>query len=70
MWAQYSGEVSGFDFPNARRGTFLAYVVEEGSFRTVYLHPSSGRVMGEVPRDPARCQTPPMTRALGAALSC
>jgi uncharacterized iron-regulated membrane protein len=47
----YSGEVSGFDFPNPRRGTFLAYVVEAGRFRTVYLHPASGRVMGEVPPD-------------------
>lgn len=43
------GEISGLDFPNSRRGTFLAYVVEGGSFRTVFLHPSSGQVMGEVP---------------------
>jgi len=45
------GEISGLDFPSARRGTFLAYVVEGGRFRTVYAHPSSARVMGEVPSD-------------------
>jgi uncharacterized iron-regulated membrane protein len=43
------GKISGFDFPSARRGTFLSYVVEEGRFRTVFLHPVSGQVMGEVP---------------------
>ena len=42
-------DVSGLDFPNARRGTFLAYVVEADRFRTVFLHPVSGHVMGEVP---------------------
>ena len=48
--ARYPGvEISGLDFPNSRRGTFLAYVVEGGRFRTVFLHPSSGQVMGEVP---------------------
>ena len=43
------GEISGLDFPNPRRGSFLAYVVQAGQFRTVFLHPSSGQVMGEVP---------------------
>jgi uncharacterized iron-regulated membrane protein len=43
------GQVSGLDFPNARRGTFLAYVVEAERFRTVFLHPASGQVMGELP---------------------
>jgi uncharacterized iron-regulated membrane protein/ketosteroid isomerase-like protein len=44
------GTISGLDFPNPRRGSFLAYVVEAGQFRTVYLHPSTGQVMGELPR--------------------
>jgi uncharacterized iron-regulated membrane protein len=43
------GDISGLDFPNARRGTFLAYVVEADRFRTVFLHPVSGQVMGELP---------------------
>jgi uncharacterized iron-regulated membrane protein len=43
------GEISGLDFPSERRGTFLSYVVESGRFRTVFVHPVSGQVMGEVP---------------------
>jgi uncharacterized iron-regulated membrane protein len=43
------GTISGLDFPNPRRGTFLAYVVEGDRFRTVFLHPVSGAVMGELP---------------------
>jgi uncharacterized iron-regulated membrane protein len=42
-------EISGLDFPNPRRGTFLGYVVESGRFRTVFLHPTSGQVIGELP---------------------
>src|SRR5689334_14939821 len=31
------GAISGLDFPHARRGSFLAYVVEDGRFRTVFM---------------------------------
>jgi uncharacterized iron-regulated membrane protein len=42
---------SGFDYPNARRGTFLAYVARGSELRTVFLDAASGRVIGELPRD-------------------
>ena len=43
--------VSGIDWPTYRRDSFLAYVTDAGRFRTVFAHPVSGRVIGELPYD-------------------
>lgn len=43
--------VSGIDWPTDRRDSFLAYVSNGGDFRTVFSHPVSGRVIGELPYD-------------------
>jgi uncharacterized iron-regulated membrane protein len=42
---------SGFDYPNARRGTFLAYLAKGDELRTVFLGAERGNVIGELPRD-------------------
>jgi uncharacterized iron-regulated membrane protein len=42
---------SGIDYPNERRGTFLAYLAKNDELRTVFLDPVSGRVIGELPHD-------------------
>jgi uncharacterized iron-regulated membrane protein len=52
LGTSYSGyTISGFDWPTYRRGTFLAYVVRGTEFKTVFVDPSSGRVIGEMPYD-------------------
>jgi len=49
---QYPGyRFAGFDYPTARRHSFLAYVAGDGELRTVFLDPRSGRLLGELPRD-------------------
>ena len=49
---QYPGyRFTGFDYPTARRHSFLAYVAGDDELRTVFLDPRSGRVLGELPRD-------------------
>ena len=42
---------SGIDYPNQRRGTFLAYLAKGDELRTVFLDPVSGRIIGELPHD-------------------
>lgn len=42
---------SGIDYPNHRRGTFLAYLAKGDELRTVFLDPVSGRIIGELPHD-------------------
>ena len=50
--AAYPGySLSGIDFPTYRRDTFLAYVSQGDEFKTVFAHPVSGRVSGELPFD-------------------
>jgi uncharacterized iron-regulated membrane protein len=43
--------LSGFDWPTYRRDTFLAYISNGAGFRTVFAHPETGRVLGELPYD-------------------
>jgi uncharacterized iron-regulated membrane protein len=43
--------LSGIDWPTYRRDTFLAYLSRGGELRTVFAHPVSGRVIGELPFD-------------------
>ena len=53
--AAYPGyRVSGLDWPTYRRGTFLAYVSHGDEFKTVFAHPVSGQVTGELPFDAIR----------------
>ena len=42
---------SGIDWPTRRRDTYISYVVKGSEFRTVFSHPVSGRVFGELPRN-------------------
>jgi uncharacterized iron-regulated membrane protein len=46
--------LSGIDWPTYRRDTFLAYVSKGDEFRTVFSHPVSARVAGELPYDRIR----------------
>jgi uncharacterized iron-regulated membrane protein len=43
--------LSGIDWPTFRRDTFLAYVSSGSDFKTVFAHPVTGRVAGELPDD-------------------
>jgi len=43
------GRVSGVDVPTRSRETYLAYVIEDESFRTVLLDPVTARPLGELP---------------------
>jgi len=45
------GEFSTIDYPRGRRGAFLTYVRTGRDLRSVFLHPSSGAVIGELPPD-------------------
>lgn len=52
LQAAYPGyRLSGIDWPTYRRDTFLAYVSRGDEFKTVFAHPVSGRVTGELPFD-------------------
>ena len=42
---------SGFDYPNDRRGTFLAYLAKDSELRTVFLDAERATVIGELPHD-------------------
>jgi uncharacterized iron-regulated membrane protein len=49
------GRVSGVDAPTRSRETYLAYVVQDGGFRTVLVDPVTARPLGELPeRSPVR----------------
>ena len=43
------GRLSGVDAPTTVRPTHLAYVIEDGRFRTVLIDPVTARVLGELP---------------------
>lgn len=43
--------ISGVDWPTYRRDTFLAYVSRGTEFKTVFIHPVTGQVTGELPYD-------------------
>lgn len=46
--------LSGIDWPTYRRAMFLAYVSRGDEFKTVFAHPVSGQVTGELPFDAIR----------------
>jgi uncharacterized iron-regulated membrane protein len=41
--------LSGLDWPTYRRDTVLAYVLDGSAFRTVFLHPQTAAILGEMP---------------------
>jgi uncharacterized iron-regulated membrane protein len=43
-------QLVGIDYPTYRRGTYLSYLIKGSELRTVFLHPVSGRVIGELPK--------------------
>jgi uncharacterized iron-regulated membrane protein len=43
--------LSGIDAPTTTRATWLAYVVDDGRYRTVLIDPHTGSVRGEMPDD-------------------
>lgn len=40
----------GIDYPTYRRGTYLSYLTKGGELRTVFSHPVTGQVIGELPK--------------------
>src|SRR4051794_9921070 len=49
---RFSGyRFSGFNYPTARRGTFLAYLAQGDELHTVFLDAARGTVIGELPHD-------------------
>lgn len=47
---RYPGyQLLGIDYPTYRRGTYLSYLTKGDDLRTVFSHPASGRIMGELP---------------------
>lgn len=42
-------QILGVDFPTYRRATVLAYLTKDTELRTVFLHPTTGSVIGELP---------------------
>ena len=53
--SRYPGyNLAGIDWPTYRRDSFLAYLSSGNAFRTVFLHPVSGEVIGELPYDRIR----------------
>ncbi len=46
-------QIAGIDAPTTLRATYLAYVLDAGSFRTVLLDPSTAEVLGELPEQSA-----------------
>jgi uncharacterized iron-regulated membrane protein len=48
---RYPGtKVSGLDYPTERRQTFLTYLTRGNQFLTVFSHPVTGQVIGELPK--------------------
>lgn len=43
------GQLSGLDWPTYRRDTVLAYVLDGPKFKTVFLHPQTALLIGEMP---------------------
>ena len=43
------GAISGIDWPTYRRDTVLSYVLDAKTFRTVFLHPQTAAIIGEMP---------------------
>jgi uncharacterized iron-regulated membrane protein len=42
-------QLSGIDYPTARRGTYLSYLVKGNQLVTAFSDPASGEVIGELP---------------------
>jgi uncharacterized iron-regulated membrane protein len=48
---RYPGtQVSGLDYPTQRRQTYLTYLIRGDQFLTVFSHPVTARVIGELPK--------------------
>lgn len=43
-------QLAGIDYPTARRGTYLSYLVKGGSLVSAFSDPVSGEVIGELPK--------------------
>src|SRR5712672_1092625 len=49
--AAYPGfELAGIDYPTARRGTYLSYLVKGSSLVSAFSDPTTGDVIGELPK--------------------
>lgn len=49
--SHYQGyELLGIDYPTDRRGTYLSYLIKGNELRTVFSHPVSGEIIGELPK--------------------
>ncbi len=48
---RYPGtQLSGLDYPTRHRATYLAYLTQGSQFRTVFSHPVTAQVIGELPK--------------------
>src|SRR5678815_4737879 len=43
-------KLSGIDYPTHRRETYLAYLSKGDELRTVFSHPVTGEIIGELPK--------------------
>src|SRR6185295_2683140 len=43
-------QLSGIDYPTARRGTYLSYLIKGAEFVPVFSDPVTGEVIGQLPR--------------------
>src|SRR4029077_19427725 len=43
-------QLSGVDYPTARRGTYLSYLIRGSDFVAVFSDPVTGTVIGELPK--------------------
>src|SRR5712671_2261900 len=51
LGAAYPGfELAGIDYPTARRGTYLSYLVKGSSLVSAFSDPTTGDVIGELPK--------------------
>ncbi len=48
---RYPGyQLLGIDYPTDRRGTYLSYLTKGSELRTVFSHPLTGEILGELPK--------------------
>jgi uncharacterized iron-regulated membrane protein len=51
LQTQFPGyRLLGIDYPTYRRGTYLSYLIKGAELRTVFSHPVSGKIIGELPK--------------------
>ena len=43
-------QLSGIDYPTYRRETYLSYLTKGNELRTVFSHPVTGQIIGELPK--------------------